>query len=145
MKADFKVAIQARFAPAPRRGKPKCAEPKAAETAPSRPPRIAVLMALAIHMEQLLRYRMVKDQAELARLTGVTPARVAQIMNLLGLVPALQEHLLIARPSQDSIRQRERTLRHIASMANWHAQRGFWNQNCVAQTLQTDIASSAAI
>jgi hypothetical protein len=51
-------------------------------------------MALAIHMEQLLRDGRVKDQAELATIAGVTRARVTQVMGLLNLAPAIQEELL---------------------------------------------------
>jgi len=50
-------------------------------------PRVARLMALAIHMDQMLRDGVVRDQAELARLGHVTRARLTQILNLLSLAP----------------------------------------------------------
>ena len=64
MRADFKVAISVRFAATPKQGKPLAESPEPIDPSASRPPRIAVLMALAIHMEQLLREGHVKDQAE---------------------------------------------------------------------------------
>jgi hypothetical protein len=69
-----------------------------------------------------------KDQAETAKLAGVTRTSVTQIMNLLGLVAELQEELLVARRPQDSNCLRERTLRHVAIIANWKTQRKFWIQ-----------------
>jgi hypothetical protein len=55
-----------------------------------RVPRISRLMALAIHLDQLLRAGKVKDLAEVARLGHVTRARLTQIMNLLNLAPEIQ-------------------------------------------------------
>ena len=60
----------------------------------TRVPRVARLMALAIKFEGLVRAGTVHDYADLARLGGVTRARITQIMNLLLLAPDLQERLL---------------------------------------------------
>src|SRR5690606_28614948 len=57
-------------------------------------PRLARLMALAIRMDELLAEGTVADQAELARLAHVTPARITQILNLLHLAPDIQEAVL---------------------------------------------------
>ena len=57
-------------------------------------PRISRLMALAIHMEDLVRKAEVVDYAELARLAHVSRARITQIMNLLNLAPDIQEAIL---------------------------------------------------
>jgi hypothetical protein len=51
-------------------------------------------MALAIHFDGLIRDRVVRDYADLARLGGVSRARITQIMNLLNLPPWKQEELL---------------------------------------------------
>jgi len=59
-----------------------------------RVPRISRLMALAVRMEGLVRGGQVKDYAELARLGGVSRARVTQVLNLRNLAPAIQERLL---------------------------------------------------
>src|SRR5674476_1244749 len=57
-------------------------------------PRIARLLALAIRLEGLLREEPIRDYAELARLGGVTRARMTQIMKLLDLAPDIQEQIL---------------------------------------------------
>ena len=49
----------------------------------SRPPRVACLLALAHRFEQLVRTGAVRDCAEIARLGGVSRARLSQILNLL--------------------------------------------------------------
>jgi hypothetical protein len=50
-------------------------------------PRIARLMALAIHFDRLIREGMVKDVTELAQLAHVTQPRMTQILNLNHLAP----------------------------------------------------------
>lgn len=57
-------------------------------------PRIARLMALAIHFDGLIQTGVVRDYADLARLGGVSRARITQIMNLLNLPPWKQEEIL---------------------------------------------------
>ena len=81
-------------------------------------PRIARLMALAIHFDRLIREGKVKDYAEIARLGGVTRARVTQVMNLLNLAPGLQEKLLSASFSEKTERQNRR----ICQELNWTEQ-----------------------
>lgn len=66
----------------------------APEPAPARVPRIAKFMALAIRRDRPLAEEAVKDQAALARLGRVTPARMSQIMSLRNLAPDIQESLL---------------------------------------------------
>ena len=63
-------------------------------SAPDPVPRIARLMALAIHFDRLIREGVVENYAELARLGGVSRARITQIMDLLNLPAAEQEALL---------------------------------------------------
>ena len=82
-------------------------------------PRIARLMALAIHFDRLIREGKVKDYAEIARLGGVTRARVTQVMNLLNLSPRLQEQLMCRSCDSES----ERTLRRVTEIAAWIRQR----------------------
>ena len=55
-----------------------------------RVPRISRLMALAVRLEGLVRAGRVKDYAELARLGGVSRARVTQVLNLRNLAPSIQ-------------------------------------------------------
>jgi hypothetical protein len=69
---------------------------------PTRPrgriPRVARLLALAYHFQGLLDTRVVETQAELAELAKLTPARITQIMNLLGLAPDIQEEIFFLPP-----------------------------------------------
>jgi hypothetical protein len=69
---------------------------------PTRPrgriPRVARVLALAHHFEELLKTGAVETQAELAELAKLTPARVTQIMNLLGLAPDIQEKIFFLPP-----------------------------------------------
>jgi hypothetical protein len=81
---------------------------------PTRPrgriPRVARLLALAHHFDELLKTGAVETQAELAELAKLTPARVTQIMNLLGLAPDLQEEIFFLPPvteGQPSLTERD--------------------------------------
>ncbi len=108
---------KARKGPAP---KPK---PKPA----GRVPRVARLLALAHHFDELLRQGVVKDQAEIARLMKVTRARVTQIMNLLYVAPDIQEEILfvVVEPG-DGHPVSPRRIRHVIAEADWSKQRELW-------------------
>jgi hypothetical protein len=96
---------------------------------PSRVPRIAKLMALAIRFEGLIRAGVVRDYADLARLGHVTRARITQVMNLLQLAPDLQQQLLflpLTEQGRDAILLRD--LQPIASILDWKKQRSLWQQ-----------------
>src|SRR4051794_7647879 len=69
-------------------------KPMPAIQEPGRIPRVARLMALAIRFEELLRAGEVASYADLAELGHVSRARITQIMNLLLLVPDIQEQIL---------------------------------------------------
>jgi hypothetical protein len=75
---------------------------------PQRIPRISRLMALAIHFDGLIREGVIRDYADLARLGGVSRARITQIMNLLNLPPWKQEELLFLEggPGRDGVTER---------------------------------------
>jgi len=85
-----------------------------------RVPRISRLMALAVRMEGLVRGGQVKDYAELARLGGVSRARVTQVLNLRNLAPAIQERLLFLEGEAGAMH--ERALRGVAQSVNWEEQ-----------------------
>ena len=92
-------------------------------------PRVSRLMALAIRFDQLIRERVVADQADIARLGRVTRARITQIMNLLNLAPDIQEAILFLPPiekGKDPIAERD--LRPIAAEADWAKQTVMWNE-----------------
>lgn len=87
----------------------------------------APVRALAYHWEQLVREGVVRDYADIARLAGLTRARVTQIVNLMLLDPALQEEVLLnGRPTE---RLSERRLRIAVSMPDWKAQDRSLRQN----------------
>ena len=85
-----------------------------------RVPRISRLMALAVRMELLVREGKVKDYAELARLGGMSRARVTQVLNLRNLAPAIQERLLFLEGEREGIH--ERALRRLTQSTNWEEQ-----------------------
>ncbi|HEY7339016.1 MAG TPA: hypothetical protein VH639_29275 [Bryobacteraceae bacterium] len=94
-----------------------------------RPPRVACLLALAHRFEHLVRTGAVRDYAEIARLGGVSRARVSQILNLLALAPAIQEQILFL-PSRaagdDSLTERD--LRLIVRDLRWDRQIDLFGQ-----------------
>ncbi len=95
-------------------------------------PRISRLMALAIHMEDLVRRGEVADYAELARLAHVTRARMTQIMSLLHLAPDIQEEILdLPRWKGDRAPIREKMVRPIAAVVDWRKQRTLWSEMIV--------------
>ena len=95
-------------------------------TAPSLPetgvrvPRISRLMALGVRLEGLVRQGQVKDYAELARLGGISRARVTQILNLRNLAPTIQERLLFLEGEAGGLH--ERALRRVAQSVDWEEQ-----------------------
>ena len=92
-------------------------------------PRVARLMALAIHFEEILRDGLIQDMADLARLGHVTRARVTQIMNLRLLAPDIQEALLFLPKTckgRDPIQYRH--LAPITLVPEWNRQRRMWRE-----------------
>jgi hypothetical protein len=113
-----------------KRGRKVIAEGHAVQTQdPGSVPRVSRLMALAIHMEDLVRQRAVADYAEVARLAHVSRARITQIMNLLHLAPDLQEELLrLPRSNGGRDPIREKMVRPITAVADWRKQRRMWEE-----------------
>jgi hypothetical protein len=101
--------------------------PPAPPPPPPRVPRVARLMALAIHFDGLIRKGIVRDYADLARLGGITRARVTQIMNLLNLAPKIQEQILFlpGMPTGRAV-MTERGLRQITQARGWARQTAAW-------------------
>ncbi|MCC6672178.1 MAG: hypothetical protein IT458_14040 [Planctomycetes bacterium] len=89
---------------------------------PARPvPRIARLMAMAITMQDLVDRGVVRDYAALARLAGVTRARITQVMALVNLAPGIQEEVLLRSRSLE-----EREVRRVAALSRFELQRAAW-------------------
>jgi hypothetical protein len=98
---------------------------------PARPrgrvPRIARLLALAHHFQELLDTGVVRTQMELAEFTRLTTARITQIMNLLILAPDIQEEILFLPPvSRGGPPVTEKTLRPVLQTLLWSEQRERW-------------------
>jgi hypothetical protein len=87
-------------------------------------PRIAKLMALAIHCDQLLRSGAVPDASTLARLAKVSQPRMTQILNLTLLAPDIQEKLLFLDPVDERKAEvSEKGLRRVCKQVGWGSQR----------------------
>jgi len=71
----------------------------------------------------------VRDYAELARLGGVSRARITQIMSLRSLAPEIQERIL-ALPAVTSSAEavNERLLRAMAQRWDWREQLRMWEE-----------------
>jgi hypothetical protein len=80
------------------------------------------MLALAHHWRGLIRAGVARDQAALARLVGVSRARVTQVMDLLYLAPDIQEEILHAN-DDDVGGVRHRDLLPLASEPAWQEQR----------------------
>jgi hypothetical protein len=101
-----------------------------ASVPPPRVPRIARLMALALHIEALVQAGTIQTYAAAARLGHVSRARLSQILSLLHLAPDLQEKLLfLQRPAHG---REPWPLRHVLTIAadvDWSQQRRRWRQH----------------
>ena len=76
------------------------------------------LLVLGHHLHRLVRDGVVKDYTELATVSGMTPARVTQIVNLTLLAPDVQEAILFA-----TCNAHEWNVRRAASTPDWNAHR----------------------
>jgi hypothetical protein len=98
---------------------------------PARPrgriPRIARLLALAHHFQELLDTGVVRTQMELAELTKLTTARITQIMNLLILAPDIQEEILfMPAVIRGGPPVTEKTIKPVLQTLVWSEQRERW-------------------
>jgi hypothetical protein len=92
-------------------------------------PRIARLMALARHIDDLARSGTVDSHAAAARLGHVSRARMSQILALLNLAPDLQEQLLfLQRPARGRTAPVLRQVLQVAAALDWDEQRRRWRR-----------------
>jgi hypothetical protein len=117
-----------------RRGKKKVEAPSELAVSPvdraaGNTPRAAKLLALAHRFERLVREGVVRDYADLARLGGVSRARMSQIMDLLLLAPEIQEDVLgLPRVTRGGDPVAERHLRKVVRKIRWEDQRREWEK-----------------
>jgi hypothetical protein len=96
---------------------------------PARVPRIARLLALAWHVEGLVRSGAVSSYAVAAKLGHVSRARLSQILSLLNLAPDLQERLLFLQlPARGRRALTLRQVLHVAAALDWAEQRRRWRK-----------------
>jgi osmotically-inducible protein OsmY len=96
-------------------------------------------MALAIKLEELLNDGTVRDYADLARLGGVSRARITQIMNLRLLAPDIQEKLIFherVHSAKDTVKLRD--LQAAVRDALW------WNMSIDSDTI-TVVANDGEV
>lgn len=87
------------------------------------PARIARVVAVAHHVDHLVRSGVAKSYADVGDLGSITRARVSQITNLLFLSPSIQERLLfMIRPAAGREQIGERDLRAICMEPDWSKQ-----------------------
>ncbi len=87
------------------------------------PARIARVVAVAHHVDHLVRSGVAKSYADVGDLGGITRARVSQLTNLLFLSPVIQERLLfLHRPATGREQLGERDLREICLEPDWGRQ-----------------------
>ena len=92
-----------------------------------RVPRVARVLALAHRWQCLIGSGVVRDQADLARLVGVSRARVTQVMDLLRLAPDIQEAILdLPRVERGRDPIHGRDLYRLAAETLWTDQRRRW-------------------
>jgi hypothetical protein len=94
-----------------------------------RVPRVARLLALAHHFDHLIEQGVVQDYAEIARLTQLSRARVAQIMTLKFLAPDIQERIALLPQSHGRDSITEKQLRRIALTPDWQQQQEVFAQS----------------
>ena len=105
------------------------ASPTTHPVASARVPRIARLLALAWHVEGLVKSGTVSSYAAAARLGHVSRARLSQILSLLNLAPDLQEELLfLQRPARGRQSLVLRRVLSVAALLDWHEQRRRWRK-----------------
>ena len=112
-----------------RRDEPNDGPASAASTGSARIPRIARLVALAWHIDELVRSGALASYAAAARLGHVSPARLSQILGLLNLAPDLQEQLLfLEQPARGRPSPVLRRVLTVAAALDWDEQRRRWRR-----------------
>lgn len=88
----------------------------------ARPAKVARMLALAHHVQRAIDHGVARDRADVARRLGLTRARVTQFLDLLLLAPDIQESILFLT-AVSTEPATEKSIRAIASRADWEAQR----------------------
>ena len=121
-----RVEFQVRFSRGPK-GQRRVREAKQTPTVgevrpkpvPADVPKMTRMLILGYHFERLVRDGKVKNYAEIARLTGLSRARVTQIVNLTLLTPRVQDEILSAGDRNGDPHPLERRLRRLPDKPSW--------------------------
>ena len=90
-------------------------------------PRLTRLLALAHRWNYLIEEGVVSDYAEIARMIGLSRARVTQIMDLLYLAPDIQEAILFSSSGEKlELDVPVRAIRQFTRIPDWKDQRKLW-------------------
>ena len=102
-----------RVAPVPQPPMPEVARERQPAMDAESVPKLTRLLVLGYHFERLVHEGKVKNYAEIARLTGLSTARITQIIDLTLLPPSLQQDILLGNACsllhEPRIRGRSRT------------------------------------
>ena len=93
---------------------------------PSRPAKMAVLLALAHRVQREIDAGTLRDRAEAGRKLGISRARVTQILDLTLLSPRIQEAVLVAETVDGAEPVTERSLRALLKYDSWALQEAVW-------------------
>jgi hypothetical protein len=92
-------------------------------------PQVTRVLALAIHLDNMIRAGDAKDYADIGRLSCLCRERVSQIMRLNYLAPDIQVELLYLPPVPTGRYPiSETAVRRIASLLSWDEQRREWKR-----------------
>jgi hypothetical protein len=110
------------------RGNPRVTiDESAARPVAGRLPQVTRVLALAIHLDNLIRQGDTKDYADIGRLSCLCRERVSQIMRLNYLAPDIQVELLYLPPTPTGrYPVSETAVRKIANLLSWANQRREW-------------------
>jgi hypothetical protein len=130
--------LEVRFSLRPKLRPPSERIEQAPVRAMGRLPRITQVLALAIHLDDMIRRGEAKDYADLARLTCLSRERISQIVRLNYLSPDIQVELLYLPPMTTTrFPISETALRKVANLLSWTEQRREWKalkeQHCLAE------------
>jgi len=91
-----------------------------------RPAVVAVQLALAITWDRALTRGELANRHAIAQATGLTRARITQLMDLTLLAPDIQEEILFLEAVDGSEPLGEHTLRKVLRAGCWASQRDVW-------------------
>ena len=92
-------------------------------------PRVAQVLALAVHFQDMIRRGEARDYSDLARLGCITRERMSQIMELIWLAPDIQQEILEFPPNRTGrFPVSEVAARQIAVRLGWVEQRELWRK-----------------